>query len=163
MPLDCFFVVAVRLLYVTPRAKTISPLVRMSSCHSVAQQCCPLTIPKPLPKPSPLTLLCTAHASYFKPGAAARMTQRSRPSGRLDILYIATTCWLAVQVVAWTAFLRQNGEILSVVLIFTILISFLSAIGGCFSIESNRKAVYHNQVCLQWTCHDAFVHLHIHF
>lgn len=54
--LGCSFVMAVSSLYVSPRAETISPLGRMSSCHSVAKQCCPLTIPKPLPKPSPLTL-----------------------------------------------------------------------------------------------------------
>lgn len=89
--LDCSFVMAISPLYVTPRAKTISPLGRMSSCHSVRQQCCPLTIPKPLPKPSPLTLLCPAHASYFYPRAVAQMTQRNRPSGRLDILDY-TTC-----------------------------------------------------------------------
>lgn len=147
--LDCSSVMAVSPLYVTPRAKTISPLGRMSSCHSVPQQCYPLTIPKPLPKPSPLTLLCPALASYFHPGAVAQMTQRSRPSGRLDILY-CTTCLLVVLVTAWTAFLRQNGEILSVVLISAILISLLSAIGGCFSMKKEREATNHNQVFLQW-------------
>lgn len=137
---------AVSPLYVTPKGKTISPLGRMSSCHSVLQQCCPLTIPKPLPKPSPLTLLCPAHASYFQPRAVAQMTQKNRPSGRLDILDY-TTCWLTGH--SLTAFLRQNGEILSVVLISTILISLLSAIGGCFSIESKREAANHNHVFLQ--------------
>lgn len=74
-----------------PGEKTISPLGRMSGCHSVLQQCCPLTIPKPLPKPSPLTL-CPAHASYFQPGAVAQMTQRNSPSSKLDILDCTT--WL---------------------------------------------------------------------
>lgn len=146
MRLDCSFVMAVSPLYVSPKGKTISPLGRMSSCHSVLQQCCPLTIPKSLPKPSPLTQLYPAHASYFQPGAVAQMTQRNRSTGRLDILD-CTTCWLADH--SSTAMI-QNGEILSVVLISTILISLLSAIEGWFSIESKGEAANSNQLFLQW-------------
>lgn len=76
------------------------------------------------------------------------MRQRSRPSGRLDILY-CTTCWLVSHTVAWTAFLRQNGEILSVVLISAILISLLSAIGGVVFLWRAREK-QQNQVFLQW-------------
>lgn len=54
--------------------------------------------------------------------------QSNRPSGRLDIL----DCTTLLAGHSSTAFLRQNGEILSVVLISAILISLLSAIGGLF-------------------------------
>lgn len=83
----------------------------------------------------------------FPPWAAAQTTQRNRPTGRLDILDYAT-CWLAAH--GLNAFLRQNGEILSVVLISAVLISLLSAIGGCFSVESRAEAENHNRVLLQW-------------
>lgn len=76
-------------------------------------------------------------------GLLHKWHKRNRPSGRLDILD-CITCWLAGH--SSTAFLRQNGEIPSVVLISAILISLLSAIGGCFSIASKREAANHDGI-----------------
>lgn len=102
------FVMAVSPLYVTPRAKTISPLGRMSSCHSVPQQCCPLTIPKL----QPLTLLCPAHASYFHTGVYC--TNDTERQAQWQVRHFRLH-YLAGH--SFTASLRQNGEILSVILI----------------------------------------------
>lgn len=136
-------------LYVTPRAKTISPLGRMSSCHSIPQQCCLLKILEPLPKPSPLTLLRPAHGSFFQPGVCLFLfytndTKQVQWQTRHFRLHYAGLA------IAQPSFLRQNGEILSVVLISAILISLLSAAGVCFPIEREGAAANHNQMLPQW-------------
>lgn len=68
--------------------------------------------------------------------------------------------WLAGH--GLNAFLRQNGEILSVVLISAVLISLLSAIGGCFSVESRAEAENHNRVLMQWNLGAGVVIMFLH-
>lgn len=63
-----------------------------------------LQYPSPYPSPNLWPCSVQPHASYFHPGAAAQMTERDRPSGRLDILDCAT-CWLAGWIVKAQLFL----------------------------------------------------------
>lgn len=103
--LDCSFAMALSPLYVTPRAKTISPLGRMSSCHSVPQQCCP----------SPHLWPCSVQPTdHFSTRGLVRKWHRNKP--RWQVRHFRLYYLLAGHSSA--AFLRQNGELLSVVLIF---------------------------------------------
>lgn len=128
---------AVSPLYVSPRAKTISPLGRMSSCHSVLQQCCPLTLLKPSPKALTFDPTLSGPGILFLPrGCGKNDTEQQAQwqAGHFRLHYL-----LAGH--SSTAFLRQNGNTLSVVLISLILISFLS--GHCLLTWCREKQQLH--------------------
>lgn len=145
MWLDCSFVMAVSPLYVSPRAKTISPLGRMSSCHSVQQQCSPLTIPYPSPNLWPHCVQPTHHISTQ--GCCTNDTEKQAQwqVRHFGLHYLLTGRLVMARLLSWDKMAKY-----CVVLILAILISLLSAIGGCFSMEGRREAAKQNRVLLRW-------------
>lgn len=93
-----------------------------------------LQYPSPYPSLHLWPALSSPRTIFFHPEVVAQMTQGTCQwqVGHFRLHYL-----LAGH--SSTAFRRQNGEILRVVLISAILISFSCAIGGCFSIESKEK------------------------
>lgn len=117
--------------------------MRMSSCHSILQQCCPLTLPKPLPQALTFDPTLSSPGIVFLPRGCGTNDTKKLPQWqarhfRLHYLLAGHSS---------TAFLKQNGNTLSTVLISLILIFFLS--GRCLLTESKGEAARHIHVFLQ--------------